>query len=248
MSALRYHDEVLWMEHPDGSQEAIDLVYRRAVTSDMVARLQELPQDVQAALIDGGLLAAEAEDPYLDGELALIEAVRQSEVCMAGSFQSQVAHAKQIFRVLRLPETFEFLEPGEQAFVDAHIPLTASLTTQEVDPEHIIAEKDNWILKPCDGYAARGVYAGLDFEPASWREVVQACLDHDYLVQRYVRPYETPNTAVQPPFADHLHPYQTLTGLYTCLGQFAGCYVRGGLNPVIAGFRGGLTMATLWAG
>ncbi|MCL2331877.1 MAG: hypothetical protein FWC54_00070, partial [Actinomycetia bacterium] len=62
---------------PDG--QTVDAIYRRAVTTDIMAHYDEVPD--------------------------FLAAVQAGAVCLIGHFQTQIAHAKIIFEVLRRPET-----------------------------------------------------------------------------------------------------------------------------------------------
>ena len=141
----------------------IDMVYRRAVTSDIADRCAGLD---------------------------FLEAVKQQAITLIGGFQTQIIHNKQINQVLRHPWMQAYLTDEENAFMDAHLPKTYDLNQKlPID----IQNKDQWIIKPKDSYGAQGVWAGVDLSQAQWLEQVQRCMNRNYLVQEYIQPYRSPN-------------------------------------------------------
>ena len=192
---LTYEEGILRDER--GRQ--IDLIYRRAVTTDVMEHYEEIT-------------------PFLD-------AVRDRAVCLIGAFCTQVVHNKWLFTLLHKKETLDLLTEDERAFVKAHIPFTGLLSESTCDLPAVLSDKDNWIIKPLDSYAASGVYAGCDFSPEEWKEKVLSFLDRDYICQEYVRPYQSLNVDLNEP-GTSLRPYANLVGLFVYDGDFAGIYCR----------------------
>jgi glutathionylspermidine synthase len=95
---LRYEDGRLLTV--DG--HVIDAVYRRAVTSDIMAHRGEVQ--------------------------AFLQAARDRNVVLIGDFCTQVVHDKVLFRILHDPRTAAFLTPEENAYIAAYVPYTAILT------------------------------------------------------------------------------------------------------------------------
>lgn len=104
--------------------------------------------------------------------------------------------------------------------------------------EDAIAQKDAFIVKPLDLYAAKGVYAGRDFEEQQWRRIVGDCVEQgDYLLQQYVVPKSREFI-----FFENDQPiaqlWKTITGLFVYNGKFSGLYTRTGKKNVIADLVG----------
>jgi len=147
---------------------SIDIIYRRAVTSDIVANIDEVR-------------------PF-------ITAVRDNNVCIVGGFRTQIIHNKASFIVLHSAETNAFLSEEEKAFVRRHVPITKVLSESSANQENIFNTKDNWIIKPFDLYASKGVHAGVDYSNDEWCDVVrQAINTGEYLLQEFTVPYRTNN-------------------------------------------------------
>ncbi len=225
----------------------IDAIYRRAVTGEVVTALEQ-------------------DSTPNRGANALVSAVTDKAVCMIGGFVTHVAHCKQLFAVLHNPMTAHFLDKEEIDFIQKHIPFTAILGESHIDIDTIKKNKDQWILKPEDGYASKGVHAGCDKDLATWEKLVDECSKQRYIVQKYCKQYASTNSRLvpvnkdgQPKYVDRdswlagdladnpkfLDGWNNLTGMYVYNGKFSGLFVRAGRAGIIAGFAGGLTLASL---
>jgi glutamate--cysteine ligase len=276
VASLRYREGVLYASDiaPSrfGSEEPqrVDAVYRRAVTGEILAELEErgvgLGDGVGVGSNGGldsnaGLDSGDNRDAT--GALALIRAVSEQNVCMIGGFFTHVAHCKQLFAVLHQPETAAFLTDEERQFIRRHVPYTTRLDNRHIDLDAVKADKDHWIIKPEDGYGSRGVFAGIDKSQDEWEDLIDDCSLQPYIVQTFCKQYATPNTrliprdaagerlfdslegfrALTPPLdAAALEPWNNLTGLYLYGGRFSGIFVRAGQQGIIAGFAGGVTV------
>ena len=192
---LTYADGVL--RSPSGM--AIDVIYRRAVTTDVMEHYSEIT-------------------PFL-------RAVREEAVCLIGAFCTQVAHNKWLFKIIHEEAALSLLTEEERRFVKEHIPFTGLLDEAHCDLSAVLSDKDNWIIKPLDSYAASGVFAGCDFTADEWKEKVTAHVGKDYVCQEYVRPYCSINVDLNEP-GTWLRPYTNLAGLFVYDGEFAGIYSR----------------------
>lgn len=185
----------------------IDAIYRRAVTSDIMEHLDEV------------------ED--------FMDAVKNHKVCLIGSFCTQIIHNKILFHLLHTERTHKFLEEKEIEFIKEHIPYTVSLTTEEVDKNSVLEEKDKWLIKPEDSYGARGIYAGVNFSVDEWDKIVKDNVDTFYVLQEFVLPYQSYNIDFkkkEPQF----RKYSNLTGMYLYNGKFAGFYSRQSDHEIIS--------------
>src|SRR5699024_7721318 len=141
----------------------LDLVYRRAVTVEMIRRYDEIKDFIEA---------------YLNNAFVMI-----------GSFRSQIMHSKLIFKIFRDPMTKEILTDEENNFLEAHIPFTEILENQE-DYDTVLENKDKYILKPFDSYSSDGVYAGQEHNHEEWKEILDKAYQNDYIYQDYFNMYK----------------------------------------------------------
>lgn len=198
------------------TKKPIDVIYRRAVTRDVMDHYDEI-------------------QPF-------IQAYKDHAICCIGAFQTQLVHHKQITQVLMDPRMQKYFTQEEVKFIEAHCPLTYDLTESIL--EKVTANKDQWIIKPKDSYASKGVWAGVDLHLEQWKTVLEAHLDQNYIVQRYVTPYHTTNIDLvnQEVFME----YSNMTGLYVYNGEFAGVYSRLSDGGIISTQYNEKTISTLF--
>ena len=191
------------------SGRIINAVYRRAVTSDIFEHMAE--------------------------SAAFVEAVRKNKVCVIGNFCTHIVHDKILFYILNREETLAFLEPREREFVKEHIPYTVALNAETAVENHVIDNKDKWIIKPRDSYGAKNIYAGINMNDAEWAETVNSRLDSGYVLQEFITPYKSANIDFRgddPQFTQ----YSNLTGIYVYNGKFKGFYSRQSMVNIISGY------------
>lgn len=191
----------------------IDLIYRRAVTSDILAHYEEVGDFLSAVKADG--------------------------VCLLGDFRTQIVHNKILFKLLHKPETLRLLSYEEQIFVRAHVPVTISL--DELDrPAYVriknntCSYKDGWIIKPEDSYGSQGVHAGVELESQDeWNRLLQEMRGRHYILQQFNSPYRLDNIDL---LSDDTKWVDTgnLTGLFVYGGKFSGIYSRISFDQMIS--------------
>ena len=177
----------------------IDAVYRRAVTTDVMARKEEVR-------------------PFL-------EAVKNQDVCLIGAFRTQIIHNKWLFKMLHEEPTLALLNPQERSFVKAHVPYTNLLAEGSAHRNQLIREKDRWLIKPLDSYASRGVWAGCDCTEKEWKKHIDDSMGQNYIYQEYCPPFRTENICFIEEPAE-FKAYTNMSGLFVYNGQFAGVYSR----------------------
>jgi uncharacterized circularly permuted ATP-grasp superfamily protein len=155
----------------DGGGRRIDLVYRRVLMSDIVARRHECA--------------------------ALVRAYAARAVCVANTFRCKLAHKKAFFSVLTDPKHARLFSDAERAVFRAHVPWTRLVddTSTDVDGsvvdlvEYVRRNRETLVLKPNDEYGGKGVLLGWEAAERSWDEALQAAVnDHPgtWVVQRRI--------------------------------------------------------------
>ncbi|MGI6006324.1 MAG: glutathionylspermidine synthase family protein [Ruminococcus sp.] len=216
ITELKYRDHVLYS--PSG--HTVDVIYRRAVTSDIMTHYNEVKD--------------------------FLDAVKHQDVCIIGSFCTQIIHNKWLFYVLHRQETLDFLTEEEQKFVKAHVPDTDLLTDSQETLEHVRTNKNTYIIKPLDSYASRGVYAGIDFSEEEWENIVKEHAGRDYIYQEYCPPYRTENIYLvdkEPVWKN----YTNMSGLFVYNGKFSGIYSRLSDGGIISSQYNEKAVATMYA-
>jgi hypothetical protein len=136
----------------------IDLVYRRVLINDIVARPDECA--------------------------ALVAAYSAGTVCVANSFRCKLAHKKAFFAVLTDSRNAGLFTDAERAVFRAAVPWTRLLedTATEKDEwrgsllERARRNRDQLVLKPNDEYGGKGVLLGWETAPGDWDAALHAAL------------------------------------------------------------------------
>jgi len=148
--------------------DAIDVVYRRAVLSELVAR---------------------------EGEVgAFLEAYRDGLALFVNSFRCHLSEDKAFFAILT-DEAYAALMSAEEAeLVRRVVPWTRRVAERrtrhgrsEIDlVPWILEHRAALVLKPAHGYGGRSVLVGDETSVASWTEAVEAGLREPWVVQERV--------------------------------------------------------------
>ena len=213
ITELSYHDGALY----SASGKKIDLIYRRAVTSDIMKRIDEVRD--------------------------FIEAVKNQDVCIMGSFCTQIIHNKWLFKILHMEESQHLFTGDEQKFIKDYVPYTDLL--EENNIEEIIDKKEKWIIKPLDSYASKGVFAGIDYSKEEWKKLVEEHCGKEYIFQEYCPPYRSQNIYLPTEDAKFI-PYTNMSGLFVYNGEFAGVYSRLSDGGIISSQYNEKAVATLY--
>jgi glutathionylspermidine synthase len=205
------------LKTPDG--KPVNAIYRRAVTCDIM----EAKESVSAFL----------------------QAARDNAVCIIGHFRTQIIHNKAVYKILRMPETLNFLTEYEREYVLRHIPETFELNAKTLQETDVLTNKNEWIIKPQDLYGSRGVFAGVDMAQADWETAVKESAGTGYLLQRFCTPYKSENLDFNGNTRPNFQAFNNITGLFVYNGKLQGIYSRAGLMGTISPFTRGLTLASV---
>ena len=137
---------------------AVDLVYRRVLINDIIARPAECA--------------------------ALMAAYEQRAVCVANTMRCKLPHKKAFFAVLTDPDFGGLLTADERALVAAHVPWTRIVRDEATDRrgrrEGLLAiarrEREQFVLKPNDEYGGTGVTLGWELDESRWDAALQTAL------------------------------------------------------------------------
>jgi uncharacterized circularly permuted ATP-grasp superfamily protein len=126
----------------------IDLVYRRVLINDIVARPDECR--------------------------ALVEAYRARVACVANSLRCKIAHKKAFFAVLTDERYAPLFSREEQDVIAAHVPWTR--VVREQGAEDVRRRRDQLVLKPNDEYGGTGVTLGWETSEADWEAAIERAI------------------------------------------------------------------------
>jgi hypothetical protein len=161
------------LDYKDGELVAkgqgIDVVYRRVLTSELLAREAEVKP--------------------------LIDAYRARVVCVVNSFRAKLLDKKMLFALLHDPRIQSGFTDEEVAGVRAHVPWTrrvAEVKSPAPDGAEVdllpwsAANRADLVLKPNDDVGARGVLIGANVEQGVWERALKVALVEPSIVQRRV--------------------------------------------------------------
>lgn len=139
-------------------ESRIDIVYRRVLINDIVAR----PADCAA----------------------LLQAYERRAVCVANTLRCKLPHKKAFFAVLTDERNDALFSDAERSAIRSHVPWTRVLA----DTDTVMAgrrqslmrlaedHRDNLVLKPNDEYGGSGVNLGWEMTPSAWHGALDEAL------------------------------------------------------------------------
>jgi uncharacterized circularly permuted ATP-grasp superfamily protein len=177
----------------------IDLVYRRVLMNDVLARKDDCA--------------------------ALLRAYTERTVCVANTLRCKIPHKKAFFAVLTGDAHQHLFTSNEQVMIRAHVPFTRLVAPgrtiidgHTVDLlEHLRRQREDFVIKPNDDFGGAGVVLGWEKDDREW----MAAIDHAVAsgpaawvaqrripVSRQVFPMvETPHAVVMRDMLVDLAPY-----------------------------------------
>ena len=136
----------------------IDLVYRRVLINDLVAKPAKCA--------------------------ALVKAYTAGAVCVANNFRCKIPHVKAFFAVLTDEQNGALFSLRERELIRKHIPWTRVVA--DVQTSHygqhvellafVRKQRENLVLKPSDEYGGSGVTLGWETGEAAWDEAIERAL------------------------------------------------------------------------
>ena len=166
----------------------IDLVYRRVLINDIIARPAECK--------------------------ALVDAYAANAVCVANNFRCKIPHVKAFFAVLTDEQNAGMFSFGEREMIREHVPWTRVVADAQTAHygEHIELlpflrrERKNLVLKPSDEYGGAGVTLGWETDESAWDVAIEKAISPNggaWIVQeripirREVYPWVKPDGEVE---------------------------------------------------
>jgi uncharacterized circularly permuted ATP-grasp superfamily protein len=158
--ALEYREGTLF-----AAGQAIDLVYKRVLISELIQR--------------GGM------------EQPLVRAVREGAVLMADSWRCKLLHKKSSLAVLSDERNAGLFDGEELAAIATHVPWTRRVQERwtyhrgrRVDlVDFITRHRTELVLKPNDDYGGHGILLGWEADDAAWAAALRTALDAPFIVQ-----------------------------------------------------------------
>jgi uncharacterized circularly permuted ATP-grasp superfamily protein len=149
--------------------QAVNLVYRRVLTSELLARRDEVR--------------------------ALLDAYAAGAVCVVNTFRAKLLHKKMSLALLSDDRHRRLYTDEQRAAIDRHVPWTRGVvdgaTTRAGRPvpdllAHCAERRTELVLKPNDEYGGKGVVLGWTVEQHEWEQALEVAATQSYVVQEAV--------------------------------------------------------------
>jgi len=132
----------------------VDLVYRRVLINDIVARAGDCR--------------------------ALVDAYAARAVAVANTLRCKVAHKKAFFAVLTDDDYARLFDAGELELIRRHVPWTRVVRERHVTRDgrrfdlipYLREHRDRFVLKPNDEYGGTGVTLGWETDARAWDDAI----------------------------------------------------------------------------
>jgi uncharacterized circularly permuted ATP-grasp superfamily protein len=136
----------------------IDLLYRRVLINDIVAKPSECE--------------------------ALVKAYTAGAVCVANNFRCKIPHVKAFFAVLTDSRNRNLFSDEERDLIRRHVPWTRVVddvkTEYDGEPvellKHIREHQKELVMKPSDEYGGKGVTLGWEVDKKHWESAIEEAL------------------------------------------------------------------------
>jgi len=207
--------------------QAIDLVYRRTVISEVLAIEKDAP--------------------------AFFEAYAKGLAVFVNSFRCYLSEDKAFFAILTDERFASLLSEGERAFVATYVPWTRKVEDRRtewrartIDLLPWIAEhREALVLKPTHGYGGDNVIVGSSVDDPRWSEAVQtAATKGGWIVQERVEIPEEEFPVFDAGGALHFESLKVNTNPFYVGGAEVGAVTRISRDPVINVSAGGGSVPT----
>jgi uncharacterized circularly permuted ATP-grasp superfamily protein len=207
----------------------VDLVYRRAVLSEIVQR---------------------------EGEVrAFLGAYRHRLCPFVNSFRCRLSEDKALFAILTDEAFANLLSEDERALVAAALPWTRRVAERrtlkdgrEVDlVPFVLANRERLVLKPTHEYGGRSVFLGSETPSREWETAVLVALEAPWVVQERVEIPEEPFPVFDGGALDFVSLKVNANPFYVA-GQPVGAVTRASRSSVINVSAGGGSVPTFVVG
>jgi uncharacterized circularly permuted ATP-grasp superfamily protein len=217
------------MEVRDGRlctpSEPVDIVYRRAVLSELVDRADEVK--------------------------AFFRAYRENLCPFVNSFRCRLSEDKAFFALLT-DEAFSSLMTAEEAqFVSRLVPWTRRVEERKTAKDgrnvdlvpFVLKERQSLVLKPAHAYGGKSVYVGNETPAAEWEGAVATALGKPWVVQERVTIPEEPYPVFEGGVLGFA-PLKVNTNPFYVAGEDAGAVTRASRSSIINVSAGGGSVPT----
>jgi uncharacterized circularly permuted ATP-grasp superfamily protein len=137
---------------------AVNLVYRRVLTSELLA--------------------------HGDDTRVLRDAYVAGAACVVNSFRAKILHKKMSLALLSDPRYARLYTKAQRAAIRRHVPWTRKV--RPALAEEIARRRESLVLKPNDEYGGKGVILGWTVSQPEWEAAIDTATTQSYVVQEAV--------------------------------------------------------------
>ena len=207
----------------------VDLVYRRAVLSELVAREIEVQ--------------------------AFMGAYRHRLCPFVNSFRCRLSEDKAFFAILTDEAFAPLVSDEERRLLARVLPWTRRVAERwtrrdeaEIDlVPYVLEHRESLVLKPAHDYGGRSVVLGSETNPSDWHAAVHAALDAPWVVQQRVAIPEEPFPVLEGGSLAFV-PLKVNANPFYVAGEPVGAVTRASRSPVINVSAGGGSVPTFVIG
>lgn len=147
--------------------KTIELLYRRVLINDIVAKPKECA--------------------------AIVKAYESRAVCVANNFRCKIPHVKTFFAVLTNEKNAGHFSAEERELIQRHIPWTRVVADEKTEyqgePIELLAfirkNQKKLVMKPSDEYGGMGVTLGWEVERKEWDRAIEHALPGGKLAEAH---------------------------------------------------------------
>lgn len=138
--------------------KTIELLYRRVLINDILARPQECE--------------------------AIVRAHESGAVCIANNFRCKIPHVKTFFAVITDSANAKYFSYDERKLIEKHVPWTRVVADQKTEYHgksidllpYIRKHREKLVMKPSDEYGGAGVTLGWEVGAKDWERTIEDAL------------------------------------------------------------------------
>jgi len=176
----------------------------------------------------------------------LLEAIKRKTVCVVNPFRAKIVSNKSTLAVLTDPKFDHLFTDEENRVIAEHVPWTRNLKPGKVVYEGtewdicdlVEKKRENFVIKPCDGYGGKGVKLGWQFTDAEWRTELEAASESNYVIQDMVHIPVEEFPVLKNGKYELQERYVNLNP-FAIGGKYGGCISRISMSPIINVSAGG---------
>ena len=150
-------------------RKPVNLVYRRVLTSELLARRDEVSH--------------------------FLDAYVQGAACVVNTFRAKLLHKKMSLALLSDERWAGLYTPEQRAAIQRHVPWTRRVADGRATrggrplPDllaHCSGRREELVLKPNDEYGGKGVVLGWTVGQSEWEQALEVAATQSYVVQEAV--------------------------------------------------------------